>query len=452
MTWNAEGKLSKLSAQSGDTNYIYDADGNLLLRKSPKKTTLFVGSQEITVDTTSGTKVVSAQRHYSIGGKDVAVRSTINKIDWLVSDNHNTSQVTVDDSTHQATARYNTPFGAPRGPSAASWPDAHGFLGKPEDKDTGLTHVGAREYDPTLGRFLSVDPVIDLADPQSLLAYAYANNNPTTFSDPTGLCALDEGETRCGSHPTPVPPSSGGKKDNPKPASAEDSNQSSSSDQSQSGSSDSDDYQQESSAEEPVARPHPDRMFEMAGCYGGPGCVMPEGFPGKYGPYRPIPGEEFMPDILFGIVTLFIPGGEIAMVGRAGSLLKVGVRAPRAVSTGEKLLWTSWKSYPKVVADGQQYAKIGGRLYSKHAVDRLQPSGLRYSPRPGPGEGGSTGGMPQIYQAGGDYGRSVSPSYVEDVIRRTEGITQDNGNILHDGGGLEVILSKEGRVVTVMTK
>src|SRR5262249_10937643 len=35
-------------------------------------------------------------------------------------------------------------------------------------------------------RFISVDPEIDFKDPQQLNAYAYANNNPATISDPNG--------------------------------------------------------------------------------------------------------------------------------------------------------------------------------------------------------------------------------------------------------------------------
>ena len=44
-------------------------------------------------------------------------------------------------------------------------------------------------YDPVLGRFISVDPIMDLADPQQWNAYSYANNTPVTMSDPTGLKA-----------------------------------------------------------------------------------------------------------------------------------------------------------------------------------------------------------------------------------------------------------------------
>ncbi|MDW6064395.1 RHS repeat-associated core domain-containing protein [Streptomyces sp. FXJ1.4098] len=86
------------------------------------------------------------------------------------------------------TKRYTTPFGAPRGAKPQAWPDDKAFLGKPADTTTGLTHIGAREYDPNIGRFISVDPVMDLTDPQQINGYTYANNTPVTMSDPTGTC------------------------------------------------------------------------------------------------------------------------------------------------------------------------------------------------------------------------------------------------------------------------
>jgi hypothetical protein len=60
--------------------------------------------------------------------------------------------------------------------------------------------------------------------------------------------------------------------------------------------------------------------------------------------------------------------------------------------------------------------------------------------------------MPQIVQAGGDHGRSVPPAFVEDVVRRIPGTPQQNGNLLQDAGGLHVVVSPEGRIVTVMTQ
>jgi RHS repeat-associated protein len=46
----------------------------------------------------------------------------------------------------------------------------------------------AREYNPSWGRWLSPDPMGgNVLNPQSLNRYAYALNNPTTFTDPLGL-------------------------------------------------------------------------------------------------------------------------------------------------------------------------------------------------------------------------------------------------------------------------
>ncbi|WP_370740905.1 RHS repeat-associated core domain-containing protein [Streptomyces sp. Ncost-T10-10d] len=52
--------------------------------------------------------------------------------------------------------------------------------------------MGAREYDPSVGQFISVDPVLDPAQHQSLNGYAYGNNNPVTSADPTGMW-IDDG-------------------------------------------------------------------------------------------------------------------------------------------------------------------------------------------------------------------------------------------------------------------
>lgn len=88
------------------------------------------------------------------------------------------------------------PWGNPRGTSPA-WPTDRGYLNKPTDA-TGLTSVGARYYDPAFGRFISVDPVMNLADPNQWGAYAYANNNPVTRWDPTGLLGTVMGDWQSG--------------------------------------------------------------------------------------------------------------------------------------------------------------------------------------------------------------------------------------------------------------
>ncbi|KAF1008677.1 MAG: tRNA nuclease WapA [Luteibacter sp.] len=56
-----------------------------------------------------------------------------------------------------------------------------GFTAHVEDSKTSLIYMQARYYDPTLGRFLSVDPIAGRMN-----VYAYARNNPYTFIDPSG--------------------------------------------------------------------------------------------------------------------------------------------------------------------------------------------------------------------------------------------------------------------------
>lgn len=61
-------------------------------------------------------------------------------------------------------------------------------MGGTDDTEvTGLTHLGAREYDPALGRFISVDPLLEIDKPQTLNGYTYGAQNPLTYTDPTGL-------------------------------------------------------------------------------------------------------------------------------------------------------------------------------------------------------------------------------------------------------------------------
>jgi RHS repeat-associated protein len=59
----------------------------------------------------------------------------------------------------------------------------------------------ARYYDMDRGRFLSVDPVIDvktnLPNPQGWNRYAYVRNNPMRFTDPTGKYLCNGSKDEC---------------------------------------------------------------------------------------------------------------------------------------------------------------------------------------------------------------------------------------------------------------
>ncbi|MFI8281252.1 polymorphic toxin-type HINT domain-containing protein [Streptomyces sp. NPDC085929] len=188
LTWSPEGKLAKTTEGATNTGYVYDADGELLIRRDPAgETVLYAGPNEVHL---KGTQKW-ATRAYSIAGTKIAVLTNETgtaKLSFVAGDAHGTSSLTVSaDDTQTVSKRYTTPFGAPRGPVTTTWPDDKRFLDKPQDTNTSLTHIGAREYDPALGQFLSVDPLLAPDQHQSLNGYSYATNSPVTYSDPTGL-------------------------------------------------------------------------------------------------------------------------------------------------------------------------------------------------------------------------------------------------------------------------
>lgn len=65
--------------------------------------------------------------------------------------------------------------------------NVRGYTGHVHDRETGLTYMQARYYDPEIGRFMGIDPFGFKEDnPIMFNRYAYANNNPYKFTDPNG--------------------------------------------------------------------------------------------------------------------------------------------------------------------------------------------------------------------------------------------------------------------------
>ncbi|GIH22787.1 hypothetical protein Aph01nite_10970 [Acrocarpospora phusangensis] len=193
LTWDAEGNLSKVTEAGQTTSFLYDADGARLIRRDPTGTTLYLGAMEVRLAT--GATTPTAVRYYGHGDQMVAVRTDDRKLSWLDPDHNGTAMLSIDAASLQVTRRRFDPFGNPRGAVPASWPSERGFVGGTADQSTGLTHLGAREYDASTGRFLSVDPIMDPTDPQQLHGYAYAGNSPVTYADPAGTREL------CGNYP-----------------------------------------------------------------------------------------------------------------------------------------------------------------------------------------------------------------------------------------------------------
>ncbi|SDI16017.1 RHS repeat-associated core domain-containing protein [Sinosporangium album] len=167
---------------------VYDADGERIIRRSPDgTTTLYLGAMELKL---SGNTVTGTRYYSGPDGTSVAMRSP-GGIKWLASGLNGSTVLSIDDTTGAVSRERYLPFGKRRGGDDLPFTD-RGFLGKIEDDSIGLSYLSARYYDPSIGKFISTDPLLPLDEPQWMNPYGYAGNNPIGLSDPGGL-APDKG-------------------------------------------------------------------------------------------------------------------------------------------------------------------------------------------------------------------------------------------------------------------
>ncbi|TDD61354.1 hypothetical protein E1263_07540 [Kribbella antibiotica] len=203
--WDPEGHLASVSGPTGaadTTSFVYDAEGSRLIKRDPTGSTLYLPSGEVRLD--KATDKAAGTRYYQFDGQTIAMRTSDVAVEFLLADHHNTATVSIDAYSQTLSRRWQDPFGNTRFQNPTWEKNAHGFVDGKMDTSIGLTHLGAREYDPALGRFISVDPLMDNGDPQTLNSYAYGKNNPLTFSDADGLAAqvdLPNGDSMASGNP-----------------------------------------------------------------------------------------------------------------------------------------------------------------------------------------------------------------------------------------------------------
>jgi RHS repeat-associated protein len=117
---------------------------------------------------------------------------------YATSDHLGSADLVMDSSANVLVRESFTPFGARRGSNWQSVPTTQdysaiqsstrqGFTGHEMLDSVGLIHMNGRVYDPTLGRFLSADSVVQsLGATQSINPYSYAWNDPLRYTDPSG--------------------------------------------------------------------------------------------------------------------------------------------------------------------------------------------------------------------------------------------------------------------------
>jgi RHS repeat-associated protein len=169
------------------TTYVYDALGRRVRDiTGVSRYTMYTQSGQVAF--TSDARSHKATNYVYLGGSLVATRSVpIGGGAEMVLYQHTDAlgtPVLVTSSSRGIVQRseyepYGTVINRPK-------EDGVGFTGHVEDAATGLTYMQQRYYDPSVGRFLSVDPVPVRVYGDNFNRYWYGNNNPFGAIDPDG--------------------------------------------------------------------------------------------------------------------------------------------------------------------------------------------------------------------------------------------------------------------------
>jgi RHS repeat-associated protein len=180
---------NRLRSAPGPENYLYDAEGRRVLawlQGSGSILSMYDGDGKLRRQQSE--RDGKSREYLYLGGMLVATletgtdgvtRPTYQHLDALGS------PVAVTDASGTVVERsYYEPYGELRNRPLT---DGIGYAGHVSDSANNLSYMQQRYYDPSIGIFLSVDPITALQKPASHFnRYRYANNNPYKFIDPNG--------------------------------------------------------------------------------------------------------------------------------------------------------------------------------------------------------------------------------------------------------------------------
>ena len=209
-TYNEVGQRAKTEPASGPaTTYGYDQAGNLISVTRPKGTEVaaiedtygYNGDGLRTSETISGTTTYLAwdlaetlplmlndgtnSYIYGPGGLPVEqINNSTSTVLYLHHDQQGSTRLlTGSTGKTEATYTYDA-YGNVIGKTGTTTSPL-GYDGQYTNTDTGLIYLRTRVYDPATANFLTVDPINEI----TRTPYGYANDDPLSLGDATGMCA-----------------------------------------------------------------------------------------------------------------------------------------------------------------------------------------------------------------------------------------------------------------------
>jgi len=192
LTYDVYGKMVGAEEPAMTAVYLYDASNRRVMSQVNGYATNFVLEGDRVLQEVDGNSAQFTKEYVWGSAIDELV---ILQLDGEIYHAHADalgSTALLTDATGDIVERYDyNPFGA----CVATDVNGGGLVGNPYrftgrrlDSETGLFYYRARYYSTEMGRFLSRDPIGPWGDRGNFgNAYAYAGNNPLTYTDPSGL-------------------------------------------------------------------------------------------------------------------------------------------------------------------------------------------------------------------------------------------------------------------------
>lgn len=186
------------SGSAAQAEFAYAPDGTRYRRidrvnGAIVSTTRYIGNVEVII-TANGTET----KRYLAGGAIVATLNGGNATDrYALPDHLGSVDAVVSDSGALVESSSFDAWGGRR--NATTWQGAaaplatttRGFTGHEHVDNLNIIHMNGRLYDPSLGRFIQADSMVD-AGIQGLNRYSYVLNRPLTLTDPSGHLSTHE--------------------------------------------------------------------------------------------------------------------------------------------------------------------------------------------------------------------------------------------------------------------
>jgi RHS repeat-associated protein len=184
--WDFENRLTSvtLPASGGTVSFVYDPFGRRIRKSTSTTTSVYVydGADQLQEVDSAGTTVVARYTTaLSIDQPLAVIRGGVTSFYELdaqgsVTSLSNSAAAVANTYTYDTFGNQTTFTGSVVNPFR--------YTARELDSETGLMYYRARYYEPTLGRFLSEDPLRFGAGDTDF--YSYVHNGPLIYRDPSG--------------------------------------------------------------------------------------------------------------------------------------------------------------------------------------------------------------------------------------------------------------------------